>query len=144
MRRLIRLILFVFASIGLVAIAQAQLLDAWFTRGPLPPPNQTFPISSPRMALPLSTETFDRAKDEFVIMIVVFSGGGPHTWTARLKSPSNQETTVKRTVGPIPRITSGWRYTNYGWKTSDFEEGKYTVELTVDDTPAGTHAFTVR
>ena len=37
-----------------------------------------------------------------------------------------------------------WRYVTHSFNLKDLEPGEYSIDLTVDDAPAGTYGFTLK
>lgn len=101
-------------------------------------------------ALPAEVKTFDPGKDQNVVFIVVLTTPEPTRLQAVLKNPDGKrhagfDQTLAR-WGRVVTSQNFWRSFHWRWPTDRMagKSGAWTLELTVDDKPAGTYTFTLK
>ena len=152
-RRLAATILATLATVALgLAIpdgeAEAQLKRAYFSNTPTSGGIRYG--KSDFEAMPAEVKAFDPAKDKTVFLYVILDTGEPVKLQGVLKDPSgHQHAKLDRDVERYGRpVTSQtfWRSVNWRWSTDRMRDkrGEWTLDLLVNEKPAGSYAFTIK
>ena len=100
--------------------------------------------------MPAEVKAFDREKDKTVFLYAILDTAEPVKLRGVLKDPSGrQHAKVDRDVERYGRpVTSQnfWRSVNWRWSTERMRDkpGDWTLELQVNDKPAGSYTFTLK
>jgi hypothetical protein len=101
-------------------------------------------------AMPAEVKTFDLEKDKDVFLYVILDTADPVKVSGVLKDPNGrQHAKFDRDVDRYGRAVTGqtfWRSVNWRWSTERMRDkrGQWHLELTVNDKPAGSYAFTLK
>jgi hypothetical protein len=137
-----------FALVITTGEAEAQLKRAYFsntqTSGGIRYGQSDFE------AMPAEVKAFDHEKDKLVFLYVILDTPQPVKLRGALKDPSGrQHARVDRDVEQYGRpVTSQtfWRAVNWRWSTDRMrgKPGTWTLELLVNEKPAGSYTFTLK
>jgi hypothetical protein len=128
--------------VGTIAapVSGASISNVYFSSGSVPP-GQTFRTEG---ELPGPTKTFERGKDSVARMFVILRDMSAHTFRGELKGPGGKVVRkLNWNVQSFNRPTT-WRVVTHSFNLKNLEPGEYSIDLTVDDLPAGTHGFTLK
>lgn len=101
-------------------------------------------------AMPAEIKAFDPEKDKSVFLYVILDTPEPVKLHGVLKDPSGrQHAKFDRDVERYRRPVTGqtfWRSVNWRWSTDRMRDkhGEWTLDLLVNDKPAGSYAFTIK
>jgi len=116
-RGIVAVIAVVLAGIIAGPVSGASISNVYFSSGSVPS-GGTFRAEG---ELPGPTKTFERGKDSVARMFVILRDMSAHTFGGELKGPG----------GKVVR--------KLNWSVQSF-----SIDLTVDDAPAGTYGFTLK
>jgi hypothetical protein len=122
------------------AAGAASISNVYFSSGSVPP-GGTFRTEG---ELPGPTKTFERDKDKVARMYVILRDMSAHTFRGELKGPGGK--VVRKLdwkVAPFNRAAT-WRYVSHRFDLKGLRPGEYSIDLMVDDAPAGTYGFTLK
>jgi hypothetical protein len=128
--------------------AEAQLKRAYFSNTPTSGGIRYG--QSDFQAMPAEVKAFDHEKDQAVFLYVILDTPQPVKLRGALKDPSGrQHARVDRDVEQYGRpVTSQtfWRSVNWRWSTDRMrgKPGNWTLELLVNEKPAGSYTFTLK
>lgn len=134
----------VVACFGLVMLAAtadaASIRNVYFSNGSVPP-GQTFRSEG---ELPGPTKTFETGKDTVARMFVIFGDMYAHKMRGELKAADGK--VVRKLDVEVPSFNrpASWRLFTHGFRLDGLAAGTYSIDLVVDDMPAGTHSFTLQ
>jgi hypothetical protein len=118
------------------------LRDAWFTRTESVP-GQRYGRSQPENIWE-RTAVFEKGKDTKAILLIVLKDLNPHTISGVLTGPEGKPRPFKYSVTTLQGGQVQWRATSRAWDVGNLYTGKHTVELAIDDVPAGSYTFLVK
>ena len=128
--------------------AEAQLKRAYFSNTPTSGGIRYG--RSDFQAMPAEVKAFDREKDKTVFLYVILDTAEPVKLRGVLKDPSGRRhAKVDRDVERYGRAVTSqnfWRSVNWRWSTERMRDkpGDWTLELQVNDKPAGSYTFTLK
>ena len=106
--------------------------------------------SSDFEAMPAEVKAFDPAKDKTVYLYVILDTADPVKLRGVLKDPSGRQHAkfdrdVERYGRPVTSQTF-WRSVNWRWSTDRMHDkhGEWTLDLLVNEKPAGSYSFTMK
>ena len=149
-RRLAATLLAPVALVLAIAVgeAEAQLKRAYFSNTPT-----SGGIRYGRSdfeSMPAEVKTFDPEKDKSVYLYVILDTADPVKLHGVLKDPAGRQHAkfdrdVERYGRPVTSQTF-WRSVNWHWSTERMrsKHGEWTLDLLVNDKPAGSYAFTIK
>jgi len=119
--------------------------DVYFTNAESGPGYQLHnPGSTPYQIRP-PVRAFDRERDAKITIIVVFSTGSAHSLRAVLNAPNGDAPRPVSWSAPSRTQFGTWVTSSAWWSVSRrMAPGRYTVELTIDEPPAGTYSFDLK
>jgi hypothetical protein len=118
----------------------ASISNVYFSSGSVPP-GQTFRSEG---ELPGPTKTFESGKDNVARLYVVLRDMSAHTFGGELKGPGGK--VVRKLNWNVQSFNraAAWRFVTYSFNLKNLEPGEYSIDLTVDDAPAGTYGFSLK
>jgi len=128
--------------------AEAQLKRAYFSNTPTSGGIRYG--QSDFQAMPAEVKSFDPDKDKAVFLYVILDTPQPVKLNGVLKDPSGRQyAKLDRAVEQYGRpVTSQtfWRSVNWRWSTDRMlgKRGDWTLELLVNEKPAGSYTFTIK
>ena len=130
---------FVLAMLATAADA-ASIRNVYFSNGSVPS-GQTFRSEG---ELPGPTTTFESGKDTVARMFVIFGDMYAHKMRGELKGADGK--VVRKLDVDVPSFnrSASWRFVTHGFRLNGLAAGTYSIDLMVDDMPAGTHSFTLK
>lgn len=132
------------ACFGLAMLAAAtdaaSIRNVYFSNGSVPS-GQTFRSEG---ELPGPTKTFETGKDTVARMFVIFGDMSAHKMRGELKAANGKVVRKLDTDVPSFNRPASWRFVTHGFRLNGLSAGTYSIDLVVDDMPAGTYSFTLQ
>ncbi len=122
------------------SVSAASIRNAYFSSGSVPS-GQTFRSEH---ELPGPTKTFERGKDKVARLYVILGDFSAHVFRGELKGPGGK---VVRKLNWNTRAfnrAASWHSVSHAFSLKDLKPGDYSIDLIVDDVPAGTYGFTLK
>lgn len=127
---------------GSLAGGPLALKEVWFTHTQTVG-GQLYPTSSEPQQIWERTDVFFLGKDAKVIMLVVFNDQRSHNIRGLRRDAQGGEYRFQFNTSPTMGRDRSWSVRSWQWNIYGLRLGKHTVDLTIDDVPAGSYSFEV-
>jgi hypothetical protein len=94
--------------------------------------------------LPGPAKQFEGGKDNVARMFIVFGDMDAHKLQGDLKGPDGNVVRKMNVDVPSLNRSATWRFWTHAFGLRGLTPGVYTIDLRVDDMPAGTHSLTLK
>lgn len=94
--------------------------------------------------LPGPAKGFESGKDPVARMFIILGDMDAHKFRGDLKAADGKVVRKMNVDVPSLNRSATWRFWTHAFGLKDLAPGTYSIDLIVDDMPAGTHSFTLK